>query len=352
MKIVKALGHPVVLGGFLLALIISALPLVAQQEPLATITVESVDIPEGQEATVTVTVTEVPAPGVVSIQGTIPFDPNVIEVVRVEFREDCPVHAFNVEPGLIRFAATKCVGEEGEGILEGEIFRLVVRATGPVGSSTTLRPVFDIFHDPKSTLIPHKVVPGVIRIVAGTNELPTADFVYTPLSPSTRDTIQFMDRSVDPDGRITQWLWDFGDGATADTQTPSHQYGQGGLYTITLTVTDNRGGSAEIAKRIYVFQAPPPDSVLVLNYPNPASTRTTFVYFLPVGTTRATLLIFDLVGRPAFTTDLDVNRREFVWDLRDGNGNDLPNGPYFYLVRAETPRGVVSSRVEVLVIQR
>ena len=30
--------------------------------------------------------------------------------------------------------------------------------------------------------------------------------------------------SNDPDGTIVSYLWDFGDGATADTDSPSHSY--------------------------------------------------------------------------------------------------------------------------------
>ncbi|OGF55467.1 MAG: hypothetical protein A2Z21_06595 [Candidatus Fraserbacteria bacterium RBG_16_55_9] len=101
-----------------------------------------------------------------------------------------------------------------------------------------------------------------------------------------------------------------------------------------------------------MFQAPSPNSISIINFPNPASTQTKFLYFLPVGASSATLLVFDLVGRPAYLTDLDVDRHEYIWDLTDSDGNELPNGPYFYLVRAETSQGVVSSRVEVLVIQR
>lgn len=73
------------------------------------------------------------------------------------------------------------------------------------------------------------------------NELPEANFTYTPSSPTIMDTIQFTDQSIDPDGNITSWLWDFGDGNTSNEQNPSHQYGTWGIYFVTLTVTDDVG---------------------------------------------------------------------------------------------------------------
>jgi PKD repeat protein len=52
--------------------------------------------------------------------------------------------------------------------------------------------------------------------------------------------------SSDPDGTIASYAWDFGDGSTdtTNTATPSHTYSAEGPYTVTLTVTDNRGGMA------------------------------------------------------------------------------------------------------------
>ena len=46
--------------------------------------------------------------------------------------------------------------------------------------------------------------------------------------------------SYDPDGSIVSYHWDFGDGETATTSSPtiSHQFG-GDQYYVTLTVTDN-----------------------------------------------------------------------------------------------------------------
>ena len=53
-------------------------------------------------------------------------------------------------------------------------------------------------------------------------------------------TVQFTDLSRDPDigGSITNWLWDFGDGATSTSQNPEHTYAAPGIYPVTLTVTD------------------------------------------------------------------------------------------------------------------
>ena len=55
--------------------------------------------------------------------------------------------------------------------------------------------------------------------------------------------------SLDPNGSIVSYEWDFGDGTTASGVSVAHEYAQDGVYNARVTVTDNDGltGSAVFA---------------------------------------------------------------------------------------------------------
>lgn len=69
------------------------------------------------------------------------------------------------------------------------------------------------------------------------------------------DIISFTDTSVINAGPIVSWLWDFGDGSTSNLQNPSHSYTNGGVFTVTLTVTDTVGCVSTINQTVYVIGA-------------------------------------------------------------------------------------------------
>lgn len=71
------------------------------------------------------------------------------------------------------------------------------------------------------------------------NLLPTAYFLHTRRGM----TIEFEDRSWDPDGNTTSWHWNFGDNTNSTEQNPTHTFAEPGTYTITLTVTDDQEDS-------------------------------------------------------------------------------------------------------------
>ncbi len=86
--------------------------------------------------------------------------------------------------------------------------------------------------------------------LVSTNYLPEAKFSCEPPKSKIGEKIKFdASGSTDTDGSIIEYTWDFGDGATATGKSVTHSYQQKGNYEITLTVTDNEGGTAS-AKQI------------------------------------------------------------------------------------------------------
>ncbi len=59
--------------------------------------------------------------------------------------------------------------------------------------------------------------------------------------------------SQDLDGTITSYSWNFGDNTTATTPIVEHRYTKAGIFTATLTITDNKGSSVSTSKQITVI---------------------------------------------------------------------------------------------------
>jgi PKD repeat protein len=69
---------------------------------------------------------------------------------------------------------------------------------------------------------------------------------------------QFTDTSTDPDGAVTGWSWQFGDGASSDQAQPARVYAEPGTYTVTLMVSDNDGATDGTTTQISVTVSSPP----------------------------------------------------------------------------------------------
>ena len=65
-------------------------------------------------------------------------------------------------------------------------------------------------------------------------------------------TAMFTDSSTDANNDITQWSWNFGDGATSSDQNPTHVYAGSGSYNVELTVTDSEGNTSTYMQTVVV----------------------------------------------------------------------------------------------------
>lgn len=84
------------------------------------------------------------------------------------------------------------------------------------------------------------------------NAPPTAILDVSPGPYFAKEPISFSAQfSHDPDGRITSYLWTFGDGATASSQDVAHFYTDTGEFTILLDVTDDRGAHARATTSLF-----------------------------------------------------------------------------------------------------
>ncbi len=131
------------------------------------------------------------------------------------------------------------------------------------------------------------------------NVAPIANFYYTPSQPYTYEIVYFYDNSIDLDGYITQWIWDFGDGSIGYGKNVTHEYVDNGIYTINLTVIDNDGGIAYAEKQIEVLNREP-----VANFT-----------WMPADPTDVEKVLFNA----SLSYDTDGYVANYTWDFGDGS---------------------------------
>jgi PKD repeat protein/Zn-dependent metalloprotease len=83
---------------------------------------------------------------------------------------------------------------------------------------------------------------------------PIADFSASLTTGGVPLTTHFTDLSQ----AAASWLWDFGDGGTSTEQNPTHTYNLMGVYTVTLTATNQFGSDDEVKVNYITVTAPQP----------------------------------------------------------------------------------------------
>jgi len=111
------------------------------------------------------------------------------------------------------------------------------------------------------------------KLPAVPNVPPAASFVYSPVSPvNAGQTVVVFNASgsTDSDGLIASYTWNFGDGTPEETRTTptiTHVFPDTPatcleiVYTVLLTVADDKGARSSASQTVRVTELPPPTSV-------------------------------------------------------------------------------------------
>jgi PKD repeat protein len=79
------------------------------------------------------------------------------------------------------------------------------------------------------------------------NTPPLASCRFSSDSPVVGEWILFdASASFDPDGRLVDFMWDFGDGTSTRGTRVGHAYEEVGVYSVRLTIEDDAGASASL----------------------------------------------------------------------------------------------------------
>jgi PKD repeat protein/KaiC/GvpD/RAD55 family RecA-like ATPase len=177
-------------------------------------------------------------------------------------------------------------------------------------------------------------------LIVVNDRAPVAQFVLSTGTVDTGVFVQFdASPSYDPDGTITSYHWDFGDGNDAVGKVTTHSFAEDGLYTITLTVTDNDGTTKSALDTVSVQNRAP-----VAQFTKSASTvdTGTFVQF-----------------NASTSYDPDGTLVNYYWDFGDGQtGMGMvashafgENGTYSVALTVTDNDGLTDSTHETVVVQ-
>lgn len=114
-------------------------------------------------------------------------------------------------------------------------------------------------------------------------------------------------RSSDSDGNITQWLWNFGDHTNATGVAILHTYSTVGTYSVTLTVTDDKGDTDTDTTTCVITQPNRAPTKPIITGPTTGTKNTNYAY-------------------SALSTDADNDTIQYTFDWADSSSTPSSSG--------------------------
>lgn len=140
---------------------------------------------------------------------------------------------------------------------------------------------------------------------------PVAAFTASAQIVLTSQVINFTDTSTG--ATPITWAWTFGDGTTSTSQNPNKSYGSEGVYTVSLTITDNSGFTSTATKVIIVTaDVDPSDNAPIVTSATPSAST---------GIAPTTI---------TFTATVSTPDIFYLWDFGDGATSTLAAPSHTY----------------------
>jgi PKD repeat protein len=168
-----------------------------------------------------------------------------------------------------------------------------------------------------------------------TNHRPTASFEFVRSGFGSLTVLFDASASLDPDGEIVDYSWDFGDGSVASGAQVSHTFTDTVLTDVVLTVTDNLGATSSTLSAVPVSTESddvPNEFSISAVYPNPSWSSVAIDFSIPEARSIRVTLV-DVRGRVLRRVDFDgePGHTKKTFDV-----STLPAGLYFFRIETGT----------------
>ncbi|MDD5265037.1 MAG: PKD domain-containing protein, partial [Candidatus Bipolaricaulis sp.] len=203
----------------------------------------------------------------------------------------------------------------------------------PGRSAVTLTVTDNAGNVDKKTVVVEVLPPsGAASRVAGSFKPPIAAFEVSPAAPAPGAAVAFDgSASIDFDGRIVSYAWDFDGDEESDASGPSalHVFPDSGSYPVSLTVTDD-GGNSDTVTRLLEVSSPTPPTTETPSPPVAAASSQPPIadlQYMPLSPKAGDTVMFS--GEPSI--DLDGTITSYAWDF-DGDGSTDATDPIVVFV--------------------